>query len=215
MRRGMRVIGSVIRVAVRVVCVLAVVAIGVLWWRSYRGTDTVGYLTVAGADFVVSTAMPGKLVVYWEDRRGHGVDEPTGFRAQSSHVATSVSSWFFFTGVNGPNVQQVLAEIFGKRHELWGFSLLTGARSGPATGPAVELAWLFSGLEYVRVGVPLWFVELLACLPSAWWGWRVLRRRRIKPGFCVQCGYDLRATPERCPECGMVVGAARPDEQAG
>jgi len=30
------------------------------------------------------------------------------------------------------------------------------------------------------------------------------RRQRLLIGHCTQCGYDLRASGNRCPECGMI-----------
>jgi len=59
------------------------------------------------------------------------------------------------------------------------------------------------------VGVPYWLAcSLLASLPAFRW-----RRRGPTAGLCSACGYDLRATPDRCPECGAIAGAA--GEQVG
>lgn len=52
--------------------------------------------------------------------------------------------------------------------------------------------------------LPYWMPTFAFFLPVlAWYVLRKLRSRR-PAGHCTACGYDLRATPDRCPECGMV-----------
>ena len=63
------------------------------------------------------------------------------------------------------------------------------------------------------LAVPLWFVALVAAIVPARSARLVYRRRqRRREGRCVHCGYDLRATPDHCPECGVssVTCSARP-----
>lgn len=57
------------------------------------------------------------------------------------------------------------------------------------------------------VGVPVWLPVLVTAVLPAWRFERARRvRRRLARGHCPACGYDLRASPERCPECGAVGG---------
>jgi hypothetical protein len=58
--------------------------------------------------------------------------------------------------------------------------------------------------------VRYWLLALLAGIVPARRAFAALRRRRWLAGQrCLSCGYDLRATPRRCPECGAATALNR------
>jgi len=65
------------------------------------------------------------------------------------------------------------------------------------------------GTRERAVMLPYPAVVLLLLLPSAAWCAGTMHRRRLRrrrSGLCEACGFDLRASPGRCPECGTARG---------
>jgi hypothetical protein len=55
------------------------------------------------------------------------------------------------------------------------------------------------------VALPFWFLIVITAICPLLWMRRALRRKA--PYRCAHCGYDLRATPDLCPECGKAPAA--------
>jgi hypothetical protein len=73
--------------------------------------------------------------------------------------------------------------------------------------------WHESGFPDYRnfiLWLPHWAL-LTVCAAGAVSSWRMVRSHRRasrrRAGRCASCGYDLRMTPDRCPECGVVPSA--------
>jgi hypothetical protein len=82
--------------------------------------------------------------------------------------------------------------LYRRDHSPWFFA-------GPSTGgkPVPQYNWSeVFGFPYSVA------VAATAPLPALRAMKRMKRRLRASKGLCTRCGYDLRATPDRCPECG-------------
>ena len=170
-----------------VLCLAACVLITAVWVRGYFVCDVVGH----------GSPMPGGGM------RAAGVMNGRGGVALAAVTDTQYHAeldGFFYE-----RERPIYAGNAGSQPARWkalGFMAIRLASAG-------ETGW--------AVVVPLWALLLPAAAVPLWhYGASPRRRRRPRQrlGLCVVCGYDLRATADRCPECGEAVAATRPPASA-
>lgn len=185
MRRRLFTILSVVSL---VLCIVTLA----LWARSYWAGDSfgIGQWTVDRAD---------TQYVQWT---------ATGMATGGGHFA-------FGTLTNGlapsPSAQKLPARWFWG----WGsggllqYRSLAGLNPGPIGLTHLAFRLTFSTNPYGSLLIlPGWFLALLfGVLPAIRHRlagrWR--RQSRSRQGLCITCGYDLRASQDRCPECSTPI----------
>ena len=166
-----------------ILSLLLCVAATVVWVRSYWWSDAIVHggpvETIVGSEsgtLVLNRGYPGEV----------GRASQPGWRLQS--FPTEEREDFGFT-----NGQQFRYRALG--FEIASYRPVPRSTWVPGVPSAGERYWL--------AHVPHWFAVSALATPPALWTWRRWRRRRARRrGLCPSCGYDLRATPGRCPECG-------------
>ena len=165
--------------------VLLVIAVA-LWLRTFFADERVWVLKGRGARQVWSV-----LDVRWNGTFSHVMfvrtDDTTSYRLHPSPVGWMFADVEVLSETHLPSPQGVTSWA-------WWDHYVDDQSSSVPPGSRAEV-WR---LQF-RPWLP---IPPLALLPALALRRFILARRKRREGLCGVCGYDLRATPGRCPECG-------------
>jgi hypothetical protein len=98
------------------------------------------------------------------------------------------------------------------KHWDWGEAAMTYNSGYPSPQGVTSWIWWDHYIDHQTYRLPneVWRIQVRpwlliippAILPAISLTRYTRRRRVLRQGLCRTCGYDLRATPGRCPECG-------------
>ena len=191
------------------------VAACVLWVRSYRGGESLE--RVDPARRIVFTSYRGALSACRSDGTfAAGVPFPAGTGVPP---ADAWQRWAYWGGFGSR--RRADADGFAYCPLLGGQSWWSelgfgaGDRECKPTRNAISLHdWLSPtwGGRQRWLTLPYWSLAAALLVAPLVRTAGFLRRRRhhLVRGRCTRCGYDLRATPGRCPECGAVPSTPAP-----